>query len=364
MQRWLLLVLGTATAVGDKSSDACPSCANPPWPASFRLMDNTLTMTCNHSGWTDPMLAANFAVVSYDWHNNKENWCKDQPMDNEASLIKQAHMTRAYTNRSRIWLYRNIVKALPWYGTVREKLDDPAYSGFFLRYNCTNSALCSQSTNDHCDALNTTLCSTFYHDQEQTPSVPGLPPPAPRVPDGSCLPSGCNCGSQPCGEYLFDHRNGSMLQEWLVKELIGGPLGLGDEAISGFFLDDYWCSNKLNGVGSSACIEEGASEIDRYQLLDMGLTPDDVRDITLGWQANMKAVESYILSKRAYSWSLMYGGEHANARPIHMWQGMCPALLRAACVKNSSWQQHTMLYGIAALENGTIYQLEQVRAWV
>jgi hypothetical protein len=68
------------------------------------------------------------------------------------------------------------------------------------------------------------------------------------VPDGSCLPSGCNCGTQPCGEYLFDHRNGSMLRDWLLNEFIGGPLGLGNAAISGLFLDDFWCSNQLNGT--------------------------------------------------------------------------------------------------------------------
>jgi hypothetical protein len=53
----------------------------------------------------------------------------------------------------------------------------------------------------------------------------------------------------------------------------------------------------------------------------------------------------------------MYGGAHANARPIHMWQGMCPTLLRAACTKDSPWQQHTMLYGIAALDNGAARKL-------
>ncbi len=31
---------------------------------------------------------------------------------------------------------------------------------------------------------------------------------------GNChLP--CNCGSVPCGEYLFNHANGTMLRDWL-----------------------------------------------------------------------------------------------------------------------------------------------------
>ena len=31
----------------------------------------------------------------------------------------------------------NLVKALPWFHTVREKLLDPAYSGFFLKFDAT-----------------------------------------------------------------------------------------------------------------------------------------------------------------------------------------------------------------------------------
>ena len=32
-------------------------------------------------------------------------------------------------------MYRNLVKALPWFSSVREKLLDPAYAGFFLRFS-------------------------------------------------------------------------------------------------------------------------------------------------------------------------------------------------------------------------------------
>ena len=36
-------------------------------------------------------------------------------------------------------LLRNLVKALPWFTTVREKLVDPAYAGWFLRFNPRNT---------------------------------------------------------------------------------------------------------------------------------------------------------------------------------------------------------------------------------
>ena len=40
------------------------------------------------------------------------------------------------------------------------------------------------------------------------------------------------------GEYLFDHRNGTMLQNWLVNEYILGKNGVGNENITGVFIDE------------------------------------------------------------------------------------------------------------------------------
>ena len=36
--------------------------------------------------------------------------------------MRQADMTRAVTNATKIMVYRNLVKALPWYTSVREKI--------------------------------------------------------------------------------------------------------------------------------------------------------------------------------------------------------------------------------------------------
>ena len=114
-------------------------------------------------------------------------------------------------------------KALPWFSSVREKLNDPAYSGWFLRFNGTTPR---HYNVPDCAAENASKCSIYYHDQEQTPEVPTVASPHP---DGSCV-SQCDCGVQPCGEYLFDHRNGSMLRDWIVQEHILGPKGMGDPA--------------------------------------------------------------------------------------------------------------------------------------
>jgi hypothetical protein len=53
-------------------------------------------------------------------------------------------------------------QALPWFSTVREKLVDPAYAGWFLRFNPDNTSYHVPA----CDTnYNPPLCSVFYHDQ-------------------------------------------------------------------------------------------------------------------------------------------------------------------------------------------------------
>ena len=37
---------------------------------------------------------------------------------------------------------------------------------------------------------------------------------------------------------LLQHRNGSMLTEFLVNEVIMGKLGMGSEYVDGFYIDD------------------------------------------------------------------------------------------------------------------------------
>ena len=127
-------------------------------------------MQMNSSGWSNPARGAQFGIASYDWSNAKAQWAAQKPMDCEERLLEQAMMTKKLNADSNVFVYRNLVKALPWFKTVREKLDDPNYSGFFLKF-------ADQPTvNDtyhvpNCAPENASKCSVFYHDQEQTPEV-------------------------------------------------------------------------------------------------------------------------------------------------------------------------------------------------
>ena len=110
-------------------------------------------------------------------------------MDCQERLLTQAKMIKDRKTGTKVMVYRNLVKALPWYSSVRDKLTDPQYAGFFLKFNCNASAEGAKYPGGcHVPREDT----PFYHDQEQTPHGPTCghaPGPSP-------------CCGVPCGEYL------------------------------------------------------------------------------------------------------------------------------------------------------------------
>jgi len=111
-------------------------------------------------------------------------------MDCEEMLVAQVEMTTSASPGSSVWVYRNLIKALPWFTSVRVKLQDADYAPWFLRFNCSPAdplvgchvPICDESR----DPL---LCSRLYHDQQQTPGFPHG--------DGDCAPPGCDVGGVP-----------------------------------------------------------------------------------------------------------------------------------------------------------------------
>lgn len=77
----------------------------------------------------------------------------------------------------RVWAYRNTIKALNWYWSIRVKLDDPAYSSWFIKFDGFSDSPypgglgLAQNGSYHvptCDWYNNGTaprCSGFYHDQ-------------------------------------------------------------------------------------------------------------------------------------------------------------------------------------------------------
>lgn len=301
----------------------------------------TISMMCNQSGWFNVSVASKF-LASYDWSNNKRNWAQAKPMNDWELLLQQAAMTRAVNDGRRVFLYSNLVKALPWYSYVREKLEDPAYSGWFLRFAATPPFANGSYHVPQCDTTyDPPLCTPFYHDQEQSPAVPS---PANPNPDGACV-GYCDCGGVvPCGEYLWDHRNAS-LRPWLVETLVA-PIRAG--AADGWFLDDFFCSNIING--SCGDPVQGPSEIDAHSQVDMGLSDGDIADLTRGWLQTMTEAQAAILAAGGYTWSLIPGQDNANAQPLIVGDdaASCAATLRDACRADAPWQSAPLLFGLHA----------------
>ena len=117
-------------------------------------------------------------------------------MDPEERLVQQAKRAHDLNPDSRIFIYRNLVHADNWMTTVREKLDDPAYSGFFVKFKANGSVHVPR-----CDTnYQPSKCSPYYHDQVNTPQYNG------SLQNGNCAPDPCDCGKHPwySRTFLFD----------------------------------------------------------------------------------------------------------------------------------------------------------------
>ena len=142
----------------------------------------------------------------------KTVWANQHPMDSSGLMVKQAEALRALNPHTRFFVYRNLVKALPWITCVREKLEDPAFSGWFLKYDPAKKSYAPNVP--PCDLHRpnkTEKCSALYHDQRETPELRSecavkTPPPSCDPTAGTTDPTQfcdepCDCGKVPCGEY-------------------------------------------------------------------------------------------------------------------------------------------------------------------
>lgn len=164
-------------------------------------------------------------------------------MNSDELLTKQAELVldvdpslEGYAPR--VWTYRNSIKALNWYTSVRTKLDDPKYKSWFVKFKGFDGKIypggAGKASNGSfnvpvCDWYGTAAkpakCSGFYHDEEQTPekavTVGGASMKDYPV-DGECVEQ-CDCGAtNPCAEYVFNNSGGVVegrsFTRWFVDE--------------------------------------------------------------------------------------------------------------------------------------------------
>eukprot|EP00039_Didymoeca_costata_P025595 m.13903 g.13903 ORF g.13903 m.13903 type:complete len:431 (-) comp4952_c0_seq1:200-1492(-) len=304
----------------------------PKFPPEYSLQASTIAMACNYSGALSPNVSK-YGIVDIDWSNMKEVWANDKPMDAEQMLTTQAILlknyscpsscpapqgcsTRGQCRSKKVWVYRNPVKALPWFGSVRKILEDPAYEDFFIKFAGTpdkNGSIPGVHV-PTCDSnFNPPRCSSFYHDQSQTPQYP-----TGSLLDGSCYQP-CDCGNNtPCGEYVFDHRN-PKVRQWILQEFIGGVNGLGNPNVDGFLLDDAWIPDH----GKNDSIPGGPTEYEKHAVQDMGLSQQDVYDLFVGWNQTRAEIYEAVTAAGGWVWGISGYRSVNRDNCVREMQSMC-----------------------------------------
>lgn len=288
---------------------------------------STIVMICNNSGYTNPSSTKGWGIVDFDWSNAKALWASAKPMNCEELLVEQVALTTAASPGTTVWVYRNAVKALPWYSTVRAKLTDPAYGEWFLNFSGTGKYHVPQ-----CDTnYEPPLCTSFYHDQDQTPGYPSG--------DGDCSPPACDVGSVPIGEYLFNHLaanvsvNGQSFVQWFIDDYVFGPTGGSNANVSGFYFDDEWTPI-------------GPSEMNEYALIDLGFNASHTLKMTVAWAWVMDQVYAEIIARKKFSWNQLWTFGNDCPQPL-VKQPSCIADLRSLCRADSSAQTRAMMFAFS-----------------
>jgi hypothetical protein len=262
-------------------------------------------------------------------------------MDCEERLARQVQMTTEASPHTKVWVYRNSILALPWYTSVRVKLEDPAYGYWFLNFSVPVPGIKQHgNANTTCDlSFDPPKCSMAFHDSEK--NIPGYP-----SGDGDCAAPGCDVGSIPIGAYLFNPAaanhsvNGQTFTEWFVDEYLFGPNGGANPNISGFFFDD-----QFNPTGATE--SEGT-------LANLGLTKEQGEEYSAYYWQYMKVAYDELLKRGKFSWQQMWSGQaegygdykylcSTSPQPL-VTKVNCASQLRKMCSATSQAQTRAMFF--------------------
>ena len=145
---------------------------------------------------TTSVFLRKWGVVALDFESQEALWAKHSPKDADVMMLKQAQVMKSIAPKTRVWVYRNLVQAYSNFVQLREKIEDPQFSGWFVKFgpgpHDQKIPRCELNPR-----LNKSLCSDLFHTRL------------------AWTEHGHDCGDKiPCGNYIFDHRNAS-LRKWL-----------------------------------------------------------------------------------------------------------------------------------------------------
>lgn len=232
-------------------------CPPPQWEPAWELNISTTPWTPwgpdiaegNIPGFIAPENASRWGWVNFDWSDANAIWQNEFPHPNEATLVKQCRMVKAFGTGTRCMVYRNTELALQWQETSRavmtaEKVD----AGWFLQFK----------TQELCDSAVPCNVAAYHNIMNQSAPLipcnkdPNLPMSAPNCPYccnfsraynepiGGAFPAPStkprfgNNGLDD-GQFFWDFRNEDA-QNYFAEEVCLG--GTTDDAVDGMFTDD------------------------------------------------------------------------------------------------------------------------------
>jgi hypothetical protein len=165
---------------------------------------------------------------------------------------------------------------------------------------------------------------------------------------GQCAKPACNCGTKPCGFYVFNHSTdavvrGQTFQQWFLDSYIFNAAGL-SPLVAGFFFDDLW----------SPSGNMGDNTVNATQ--DMGLTPADLLQLTASYTATMAAVRQRALQEGKFSWQMLWTGggtgedDRGSTCPgplVRADAAGCRADLARLCAADAPQQSRAMMYAFS-----------------
>ena len=166
------------------------------------------------------------------------------------------------------------------FGQFREKIEDPAYAGWWLPFGPDN-------TLPKCEfnaRLNKSLCSDFFHARS------------------GWTENGHDCGDViPCGDYVFNHRNQS-LRKWLVEEHMLGKMGMGHPAVDGYLIDDWYTKWRNDSSGE---VLYGPSEIAGFIGKNGGIEANStvMKELFGNWSLTTQQALRGVSAAGGFTWS-------------------------------------------------------------
>jgi hypothetical protein len=139
---------------------------NPLWPAAWRMNQSTIMLT--ESSTLDADFLMNFGCVTVTWSYDKSDWVNQRPMMDEETMFKYAAYLKRRQPDMRVFVYRNLVKALNWCETNRFALE--MHPSWFFKFEQVACFALSDKMLTACIAE--AVSSTSVHCREVQSPVP------------------------------------------------------------------------------------------------------------------------------------------------------------------------------------------------